>query len=318
MNKLIRFYNMNKNKIWLSVIWCVFLVILFVAFKNFMIEKDKKKNEIRDSYIANSNQNNKTKYEDKVTIKSDTSISNPYDETDIETNIIKRTITQFAEEINKGNIEASYNMITKECKEILYPTLEDFYNNYVIENWKKGSTYELEKWINNTYKVNIIPDLLSSGTTKDDKIKMDYVTVESINNEYKVNVNSYIGRKKINKTKTQGNLTINVNYKDIFMNNEIYNFTFQNRGNSSIIIDDLKDANSMYIMTKKGKKDYAYTNELTKENLKLGIGEKKNINIKYYSRHTLDKEISTIVFTKVKENPIKSEEKSKLIEIDIG
>ena len=317
MHNLRAFYNQNRKKIWQIVIFLGFLIVIFFVGRNYMLKQAREKNKIENLQIANNNKEQEIDTtKENVVIKSDNGdkSNNGYS---TKTNIVKNTISKFVEQIKDGDIEASYAMLTDDCKKVLYPSQESFYKNYVQENFSYGVTFEIENWISNTYKVNIIPDLISTGEIEEGKNKLDYITVEKDGEEYKLNVNSYIGRRNVNERKEIDNFIINVNYKDVFMNYETYNFTLENNKNNVVVLDDLTNINSIYLLTRNGKKDYAHANELTKESLRVGIGEKKNLNIKFYSRYVSNKRISSIVFSNVRGISIKEDKKYETIVIDI-
>ena len=131
-------------------------------------------------------------------------------------------ITEFVENCTNQRIEEAYNMLTEECKEELYSSLSDF-KIYYCGNYFNvpRASFEMENWFANTYKVNIVPDMLSTGRVEDNKVNQDYITLVKENGEYKLNVNSYIGRTNINEIKEQSNIEVKVNYKDVYMDYEI-------------------------------------------------------------------------------------------------
>ena len=311
MNKIIRFYNRNRQAIIKSLIWILFIIIIIITIKSYIENKDKDKIKFSDINSKNIIIDN----DEKVTIKTEPILGSNKEAKEQEKDV-KRIISKFLEQINEGNIQDSYNMLTEECKKVLYPTINDFYNNYVVENLSYDVNFELEHWLGNTYKVNIIPNLLAEGRFEENKTKLDYITIVKVKNEYKLNINSFIARKSIGKEEKIDNCSIKVNYKDIFMNNEIYNFTIENNNDFSIILDELTDVHSMYLLLENKTKDYAHVNELSQEQLKIKAREIKNLNIKYYSRYVSNKGIKSIVFEKAHKNFI-GEGKYEVIEIEL-
>ena len=298
MYKLIAFYNQNRKKIWQILGFLAFLIIIFVMGRTYMLKKVQEKNKVEN---VSNNKNTEEKIEntnEHVVVKKDDEITNS--ETLTRQDRIEQTISKFVQQIQDGDIESSYNMLTDDCKKVLYPSKEKFYKKYVQENMNYGDTWEIEKWLFDTYRVNIIPDLISTGEIGDKKNKLDYITVEKDGEEYKLNINGYIGRKELNSKKEIDDFNFNVNYKDVFMNYETYNITLKNEKENTVVLDDLMNPKSMYLLTKGEKKDYAYTNELSREELKVGVGESKILNIKFYSRYVSDKKISAMVFSSVR------------------
>ena len=112
------------------------------------------------------------------------------------------TIYKFVDYCNKQEIEKAYNLITEECKQQMYPTLDAFKNAYYGDVFNgKQRTCTIENWVGDIYKVRMGEDILSTG--KDTGYaKEDYITIKKVDNEYKLNINNYIGTTKIEKTTT--------------------------------------------------------------------------------------------------------------------
>ena len=185
-------------------------------------------------------------------------------------------------------------MLTDECKEEMFSTVdelkEDYYNN--IFNGERKS-FEIENWANNTYKVDIVPDMLATGKSNNGEVMQDHITVD----DDKLNINNYIGRTNIEKSKENDGVTITINYKDAYMDYEKYNITVKNEGDRQITLDSLENPDTMYIEDRNGVKYSSYNHELTKEQMQIGVGETNTLEIKYYSTYISTKDIRRLVFS---------------------
>ena len=191
--------------------------------------------------------------------------------------------------------------MTNECKETMYPELKYFRDSYykTIFNGSKKNI-SLENWVGDIYKIGIGNDILSTGQYDENSIRQEYITVKKVDNNYKLNINKYIGRFEINKyNKFDNNVEISVEKKDIYMDYEIYTFKIRNNRDNPILLDNLKDINSMYLEDKNNLKYQAYTHEMATSELLVNARESKILNVKYYNKYGSEKKIKRIVFSKV-------------------
>ncbi len=182
----------------------------------------------------------------------------------------------------------------------MYTSVKDF-REFYYENVFESErvSFEVENWNRDTYKVDIIPDMLSTGKSNNGIVKQDYITVKKVNDEYRLNINNYIGRREINKTKEEKDIVITLNYADTYMEYESYNITVKNKRQENIALDNLYNEKTMYIEDKNDVKYPAYTHEIPKELLILDKGVERTIDIKYYSRYSSTKDIKNLVFSGV-------------------
>jgi len=109
MNKFIRFYNQNRYIVWIIILSIAAFIAVIQILDNFAYEKN----------MANQNIN---------ATKNNSSINNNYSvitEKEVSSNV-SEIIDEFIEKCNNGQVEDAYEMLSEECKNILYPSLEDF------------------------------------------------------------------------------------------------------------------------------------------------------------------------------------------------
>lgn len=210
-------------------------------------------------------------------------------------------VNQFVDLCNTKQVEKAYNLLSDECKEEVYPSLDSFKRNYynTVFNGQKRNI-SVESWAKNIYKVKYEVDALSTGVYTEENTLQDYISViEDDNGEVKLNVNGYIGRREINKVKNNSNINITVLRSDSHMDYETYTYSMTNNTSNTILLDDKEDTNNMYIEDENGNQYTAYINELSDAELMLTPGETKQITIKYYNKYGLTKNIKNIVFNKI-------------------
>lgn len=294
MYKLMRFYNQNRKTIWglLSGILIVFVLLQLINSwsKN---KTEKEQSEYEEPQTTNVQYNDISLETEKSVVSGD-KVSNK------QKDMIK-VIDEFFKYCNEQKIQEAYDLLTEECKDELYSSLQVFYETYykeVINGEKKNIS--VENWVNDTYKVKISEDFLSTGKYSEENTIQDYITIKKDdNNEYKLNINGYIERKKQDKEDNYKNINVKVLEKNVYMDYEIYTFEITNNSDNTILMDSLDDTDSMYIQDSKGVKYSAYTHELSKGNLTIYSSSKKELKIKYYSQYQSNKKIKKIGFSKI-------------------
>lgn len=286
MNRIIRWYNKNRKMFWLVIV----LSVIIVSLPRILNKYAKRKAENENSSIINTTIYNNENYSivDEETIKKETNNEN--------TNVI----SMFIEYCNNKDIERAYDLLSDKCKEKLYPTINQFIDNYYNKIFESRKSYEVQLWISDensyTYKVELREDILSSGNVNSEAIE-DYYTIIKEDNIYKININNYIGSIEINKTNETNELKISVLSKDVFMEYEIYNLKVENKTRNSILVDELESTGTMYLEDKNALHYQAYNHEIVKEELRVK-GEKK-VSIKFNKKYSTKREIKKIVFSNI-------------------
>ena len=292
MHILRNFYNRNRKTIFI-VIFCIIVGYMIIRYlNNYYIEKAQK--QAQDYNSSSSTQNTTAIVENQDFDLSGSKKSENTIKQD------KDILDEFFEFCNKKEVSKAYNLLTDECKELKYPTLDDFKNSYFNSIFDTTKSYTIENWNGKTYRIKIQNDLLSTGKVSDNAFIEDYITVVTVNHSYKLNINSYIKRVNISKQSENEIATINVKSKDIYMDYEIYNITIKNNTDSKLLIDDLQKTNSIYLTENKGAK-YAFANyELVKAQLEIISGGTIDVSIKFNHAYRSDKKIKTLTFSGIR------------------
>lgn len=290
MYKLIRFYNQNKKKILRTILIIVFIIIVIQLLNQFYKGKNVKRDiqyiEVSDNVI------NQELISDKSVISGQKVSSNKLkDDTDI--------INQFVEYCNEKNIEGAYNLLSKECKENMFPSIEDFNNIYYLKLFDCYKTHTIQNWTSNIYLVKFTGNIATTGDLSNNQTNQDYITIVEENKNKKININGFIERQKIDKEIEKEKISVKVEKVDVYMDFCIYTFDVKNNSYRTILLDDLTNINSMYIQDSNSVNYSAYTHEITQERLNLGVSQEKKIDIKYYSKYSSSKDIKKIFFSNV-------------------
>lgn len=308
MYKFIRYFNQNRKKIYRTII-IIIAGLLVLRFANYMVSVDMKEKQENTPSEKNNTQNITTNTNN---INTDSAITG----TDGGTASIKETniLEQFIKYCNEGNTTEAYNMLSKSCQEAMYPTLKNFIDGYYNDNFNESKSYKIQRWSGSIYKVDFKSNMLHTGNFVSGG-KQDYITIVREDEEYKLNINSYIGRTNLNKEVSKGNVTIQILYKDTYMNNEIYVFEVKNPNDNDIYLGDMQNTESIYLIDNNDIKYEGYINEMEEEELHIYAHTKKQVKISFSNRYITGKTYSQIVFENVID---KSTRKQSKMEIDIN
>ena len=276
----------------------IFLFLLINTLNNNAKENNKKQEE------QSKAQKNITQYQEIYTPEKTTISGSNVKPQKQEDN--KKVIDNFINYCNQKQIEQAYNLLSDACKEkVFFSNIGNFRDNYVNKIFNTKKTYSMQSWINRdtytTYKVKIMDDMISTGkiTSKQDEIEDYYTVVMQSGGEYKLNINSYIAKKEINKEKEFQGIKITVISKDTYKDYETYSIKVENLSQNSILLDSQERTDSMYILASNESKYSAYSYEIDRSRLIVEPGRYRTITIKFNKIYSNEATTRSIVFSDV-------------------
>lgn len=283
MNRLVRFYNQNRHIIWIVILSIVAIIAIIQILNKFAYIKSSAKENVNNTNSSiNSNYPVITGQEIKLSIAE--------------------IIDEFIEFCSNGQTQEAYKMLSDECKEVLYPTLEDFTKKYYNRIFNEKKTYIYQALISNnntyTYKVDFTEDMLATGEPAKTSI-VDYYTIVKNNDEYKLNINKFIGAEDINEKMTKDNVAINIKRKKIYMDYEIYDIEIVNNNQKTIILDDMTDTDNIYVEDSDGKKYYWYNNEFLESDITVRSSRTQRLSIKFNKKYNEYSKTTKVVFANI-------------------
>ncbi len=291
MYRLIRYYNQNRKKI-LWIILIIVFIIAIIQILNFFAKKNNgSNNSKKESVVSNITYSNAVTSNKSSVTGSEISQDKLKKDTDI--------IDTFFNYCNEGDVEDAYELLTDECKEEMYPSVEDFkriYYEYLFNGDKKS--YTIENWVGDIYRIMITDDILSTGKLNSTETRQDYMTVIRKSNEYKLNINSYIGRKNLNLETMYNDIKVTVKEVNTYMDYEEYNIYVENNSNNTILLDTNDDVKSVYLLDSNDKKVYFFNNEINTSKLVVQSKLKTTLKIKFSNSYSSTRKMKNIVFSK--------------------
>ena len=292
LNQIIRYFNQNKRKIIIGVAVIAFLIILLTIINSAIKQNRQKENIDPNDYAVTDLE------------KPDESIISDVNLSEETAKINSEIIKSFVEACNNKNYEQAYNLLSAECKEVEYPTLQDFQNDYIKHIMENSVSYQLELWTVYdgyiTYRVTFYEgNLLQNGGIPPEENYVDYITLLQEENEIKLNINKFVKREEINKSAKDRDIEIIINARNVYMDYEIYNITFKNYSEKSILINDGQDSNNMFITDQNGNQYISYINEIPLASLGLKPGFQKLLNVKFAKAYNTYREVRYITFQNI-------------------
>ena len=308
MHKIIRFWNQNKRGIIVGIIAIVLLIVIIQIF-NQMARKENTKETVK-----------LTEEEKQLPTES---IIGGQDVSIEETKNNVEKIETFIEKCNNGDITGAYEMLTDDCKEILFTTEENFKKGYcdIIFKGKRISKIEnfLSQGNRDTYRVTFYEDILATGDSQNAQSYQDYITVDKNSENGKLNINSFIYKTDINKETEKDGIKISVLSKEVYKDNEKYEIKIENNTNKKILIDTRMQTKSVYLVGSNNVTYSSYISELSSILYEIPAKFYRNYKIRFDKIYSSGISTKAIVFSdmvsdyeKYKQAPNETKERVKI------
>ena len=303
MNRIVRWYNQNRRMIWIVILTIVGIIALIQTLDNYY-EKNTKEESSSTNFSTTTY--NKPNY--AVVSQKETDETINEDSTEV--------INKFFDCCNSRKIEEAYNLLSEDCKKELYPTIDRFKQKYYNKIFSEKKIYNSVLWISNgsknTYRLEIMGDILATGKTETMPIEEYYTTIYS-DGEYKLNINSFVGKEEINISNEDEDITIGILNKKVYIDYEIYQIRVKNKTLNNIIFNSKETTDSIFVQDKNGVKHIAFLNEIADSQLELSPGYVATYNIRFNRQYKPTIKAKKIVFDNIKV----TQEENKKIEIDL-
>ena len=298
LNSIIRFYNLNKGKIW-RIIIIVVAIILLIQVLNSIAKKSREES----SNVVNDETSNKSQTSSKSPNIMQTQVStggSDVSKSDARNN--QMLIANFVSYCNNKSITDAYNMLSEECKKELFSTEDEFNNKYLKKIFTNKKDYNIEAWKNKsvgvTYRVTYVDDILSTGKVGTNT--EDYITVDG---NGKLNIFRFIGSEKLNKSASNDIATIQILDKVVYDDYEKYSIRVTNNTKNTIMINRKEDNDGIYTVYSGSSEKYsAFISEIYEQNLTIEANQTKYLSIRINKLYTGDSAVKKMVFSDIIKN----------------
>ena len=311
MNRLIRYYNQNRGRILIAILVIAFIITI----TQLLNEQAKKENQrvnnnteikniiqTNNTNIQGSNQNTQNAIQNIVQNNSNTVTS---------TNIIDKFINY----CNEGQIQNAYDLISNDCKKVLFPSIEVFKLNYFQKVFTQKRSYKSEESMYGKplYKVTYYADLLSNGGYNQEGNLQDYIMLVQQDGKNKISLNKFLYTEKINKSENKNSIFINVLQKYVFLDYEIYQIQVSNKTSETILLCENEKNEQIYLMDERGMKYSSNIDEYEHEKSIINNESTTILNLKFNKIYNKQVKAQSIVFS----NIVINNENSEKVEINI-
>ena len=303
LRKIRLFYHNNKQKI-LITIGIVIFVLAIIQIINAILRNNREEelsNKNNESSIISSGS---SKNETYLPSRTDSIISDskvPKDRLEEDTKVIE----SFVNFGNANDVEGAYNLLSQDCKDEMFQTIDRFNEFYFKNIFNEKRSYDLENWDSTgsrtTYRIKYQNDIMATGMVNEEFIE-DYITVIEENDEKKLNINEFINKVDLEKKGQVDGLEANVTAKYYYYDYVEYDITFKNTTQGEIIIDTKDNTESVYLEDKRGVNYSWFGNEIANEELILNGGESVSLRIKFNKLYNQNRVDNKINFTDVRIN----------------
>ncbi len=296
MHRFIRWYNQNIREFWI-IFAIIALIFIVIQVLNGLV-KEENEQKRKNMNLGNSSTNQST-----TISNSNTSVITGDEISDKTARTNEDVIKEFVNYCNRGETEKAYNMLSDECKKLIYPDVQYFMTNYYQRIFYINRMYKLENWYQNgnlyTYHISYTEDVLATGNVNSEDNKADYITVVKNKDGYKLNISNYVGREIHNRASKQGNIQIMLNWIDMYMDYTITNFSIKNSSNNTVCLDTKTEPNTLYLYDENSVKYTSLLNENALEELIIGSGMTNTVNIKFKKIYNPGRELYGVVFSNI-------------------
>lgn len=275
-----------------KLIWYIIAIIVFALFvikiSNFYYEQSEEKKKLEVSQGVSSNEDEIVQFTEKdYTTKSDS---------------IELTMSSFVNYCNKRDLENAYKMLTDECKEAMYPTVEYFEKNYIDIVYKINRDYDLTKWSTDgdmiTYLVKLYGNILATG--KVDEYTEEYITfVKDDNGKYKLNINNYIYGEDRNIQKTSSNITVKLSHVDVYDEYEEAKITVTNNTSKKICLTGNKYNKNIYLKSLAGTGYSPLNSEFETQVIVMEPNTSKTFNVTFNKEYSASNKAVYLVLSDI-------------------
>lgn len=226
--KIRRFIKKNRRKVMIVVVAIAIIVAINYVLKN-MPEEEKPR----------------TTYEPNIAVMDSSEVPEKWQDE------IKNRIDTFITYCNEKNYQSAYDMISDDCKNALFPLIDDFIE-YVDYKFQVKRIYSIQNFSNLSnqyiYNVNLMSDFMATGSTGTNYgyLQEKFVFTED-DKELKFAIGDFIRKDTLNAFSEDENLKIVVESKNVYYDHEAYTVRITNKTENIAVLANGTEENEICI-----------------------------------------------------------------------
>lgn len=172
---------------------------------------------------------------------------------------IENIIDQYISYCNNKEYEKAYEMISLNCRQKVYSTIEEF-KAYVDYVFKEPKIYTIQNYSNRDkvyiYRIRLFEDIMASGLTYSETLKYfeEKLVFTEKDGKLQLGVKEYVGDEEMDAVYEDQYMKITVSNKSISYDEETYTVKIQNKTENIVVLADNIEIGEIAIETPKGNK----------------------------------------------------------------
>jgi len=166
---------------------------------------------------------------------------------------INETVDKYFNYCNNKQYEEAYKMVSDECKEVYFPTLDDF-KYYIDIVFDENKIYYLQNFSNYNgkyiYRMRIMEDLMATGLTGKDELffyEEKIVLGKKSDGSISLSLRQFIENATLEEVYEDAYVKIWVDSKDVFYEEEAYHIRVKNKTSNTIVLADSQAKNEILL-----------------------------------------------------------------------
>ena len=189
-------------------------------------------------------------------------------------------VNTFLEHCNNKEIEEAYSLLSDECKQESYPTIEMFKTNYYNTIFNRKREFNLQSWLTKSnytvYRIRYTNNMLATGTYDENDVYQDYITLNRKDDTEKISIGNFIDAENLNIVTETEEIIANVIKKRQYMTYEEYDIQINNKTYNNVLVSDLYNTEAIKLISRTGTVYGAYTSKIFMKDLLIApIGSQK-------------------------------------------
>ena len=292
MRDIITKILLNRYIILFTLVGFFILMLILNGLNNMLLSSgnaDDNANTIVQSEVATDKLSVKT--DDGSSIKKQDAIEN------------EDIIESFIKSCNDGDVASAYNMLSEDCKELIYPSQETFANEYrnLYFDTKRECGKDLAYNGEDTeiYRIQLYKSSIETGEIDTSPISDYYTIIKDENGNKKLNINRYIKTEYTDKSEEYKGIKIRLTRRDIYFDEEYCTFMVENSTSNSISLRTGDSLKTIYMVANNLTTYVAPGNEINDLTSMVEAKQNKEVRIRFNKGYRGMDDITAIVFSDI-------------------
>ena len=234
-------------------------------------------------------------------------------------NEITTLIDEYVKFLNDKEYEKAYELLSKQCKENMFTSLEEF-TEYVRRIFSGKKTYTIQNYYNEkdiyVYRLRIFDDILATGIANENGLEYltEIVTITEEDGFAVLSVGGYIGKENIGAVYEDQNIRVEIVSRQVMYETETYQMIVTNKSQYYVSILDDTPNSDLFLSLTNGNRTLNNFNGI----IAILPKQKKTYNLtftRYFHETEKASEINIPSVKILRDYPAKYNENSEIIDM---